>query len=265
MPTINLGSSSISYSERGRGGRTLALLHGFPLDSRMWDRQLEALASSADAWRVVAIDLRGFGQSRSNEPFTIAGQAEIVHELLEKIGGLPCVLAGLSMGGYISLAFARKYPAALNGLILVDTKAEGDTAEGKVNRNKMIELARTGGSKAIADQMLPKLLAPDTIQHRPQVVRDVRNMMENCPPLTIEHALAAMRDREDQTDLLASIPVPTLIVVGQDDAITPPAVAEAMHRAIPKSQLEIIRGAGHMSPMEQPEQVTQAMRRFLSK
>lgn len=259
MPTANVADSSISYTERGRG-QSLVMLHGFPLDSRIWGKQVDALS---DAFRVIAVDLGGFGKSASNEPFTIAQQAEIVHKMLVQIRALPCVLAGLSMGGYVSLSLARQFPAALSGLILVDTKADSDTAEGKVARNKMIESVRSGGSKVIADQMMPRMLAADTIQHRPQVVRELRAIMENCPALTIEHALSAMREREDQTSLLPSIAVPTLIIVGQDDVITPPRVAEVMHRAIPHSQLEIIHGAGHMTPMEQPEQVSQSIRRFL--
>src|SRR5687768_2264260 len=206
-PSVNVTGATISYSELGRG-RNLVLVHGFPLDCRMWDKQLDALP--ANQWRTIAIDLLGFGKSQSNEPFTINSQAEVVHDALAQINALPCVLAGLSMGGYIALAFARKYPGDLSGLILIDTKAEGDTTEGKTNRNKMIELVRSGGAKAVADQMIGKMLAADTIQHRPQVVRDLRSMMESCPPKMIENALIALRDREDQTELLPSIAVPTL-------------------------------------------------------
>jgi pimeloyl-ACP methyl ester carboxylesterase len=174
MATVNLtnGRGTISYTERGgQGGGAappLVLVHGFPLDSRMWNAQLDDLSNLG---RVIAIDLKGFGQSKSNDPFTIKSQAEILHEALAQIGALPLFLAGLSMGGYIALAFARKFPADLKGLILIDTKAEGDTADGKAARNKMIELVRTGGAKAVADQMMGKMLAADTIQHRPARTR----------------------------------------------------------------------------------------------
>ena len=119
------------------------------------------------------------------------------------------------------------------------------------------------GSKAIGEQMLPKLISEDALKNRPQIVRELREMIEGNAPRTIENALAAMRDRPDQTATLPSIAVPTLIVVGDADAITPAAVAEAMHKAIPRSELAVIRGAGHMSPMEQPEQVNAAIRKFL--
>jgi len=111
---------------------------------------------------------------------------------------------------------------------------------------------------------MPKMLAPDTATHRPDLARQVRQIMKACPPLTIEHALEAMRDRPDYTSSLASIPVPTLILVGEADAITPPAMSEAMKQSIPRSTLLVIRGAGHLSSMEQPDQVSQAMRQYLS-
>jgi pimeloyl-ACP methyl ester carboxylesterase len=127
----------------------------------------------------------------------------------------------------------------------------------------MIELARTSGSKAIADQMEPKMLAPDTLSHRPEKVRALRQIMEACPPKTIEYALAAMRDRADRVADLPAIKVPTLILVGDADSITPPAMAQTMHDKIAGSKLVVIQGAGHMSPMEQPAQVSRAIRNFV--
>jgi pimeloyl-ACP methyl ester carboxylesterase len=168
------------------------------------------------------------------------------------------------MGGYMSFAYERKFPTTLKALILVDTKAEADTPEGKAGRNKMIETARTGGSKPIAATMLPKMITADSQQNRPQLVQQVTTIMEACPPQTIEYALAAMRDRTDYRDCLPSIAIPTLIIVGDNDPITPTAVAESMNKAIPHSKLSLIKGAAHLSPMEQPQQVNQAIRQFLS-
>ena len=168
------------------------------------------------------------------------------------------------MGGYVAMNYARQFPADLRGLILVDTKDAADNAEQRENRNRMIEVVASKGSPAIADLMLGKLLAPDTTAHRPEQVKTLRNMMEACPGLTIEHALAALRDRPDMTDESPKLAMPTLIIVGEADAITPVAVAEGMHKRIAKSQLAIIPGAGHMSPMEQPSLVNRAMRQFLS-
>ena len=239
------------------------LVHGFPLDSRMWEAQVGAL--SAGGRRVIAPDLRGFGQSRSDAPFTLESLADDIHGLLGAVGAIPCVLAGLSMGGYVALAYAKKYPGDLRGLVLIDTKAEADTAEGKAGREKMIELVRNDGAKAVADQMMPKMLAKDAAEQRPQVAAALRRVMESVSPKTIEHALAAMRDRPDRSGELAAIKVPTLVVVGDGDVITPPDVAEKMAQKIPGANLEVIRGAGHMSPMEQPEQVNRVLKSFLER
>jgi pimeloyl-ACP methyl ester carboxylesterase len=258
MPTKTVNGHEIGYEEAGHG-TPLVLLHGFPLDARIWAKQREALASK---FRVITPDLRGFGKSASGATFSLEDLADDVHALLAELKALPAILGGLSMGGYVSLAYVKKHPADLRGLILIDTKAEGDTPEGKQAREKMIQLVREEGSSAVAEQMMPKMLAPDAEKARPGVARELRQIMENCPPLTIEHALSAMRDRPDHSSNLPSIAAPTLIIVGEHDAITPPKVAEAMHSAIPKSKLEVIKGAGHMSPMEQPEQVNRAIASF---
>jgi 3-oxoadipate enol-lactonase len=258
MPQRSVSGTTLNYQEQGTG-KPLVLLHGFPLDSRIWREQIGELS---DRFRVIVPDLRGFGQSKSNEPFTMASLADDVHALLADIGALPCVLGGLSMGGSVALAYAKKYPTDLLGLALIDTKAEGDTAEGKAAREKMIELVRSQGTKAVADQMMPKMLAADADKSRPQVKRELDQVMNAQAPLTIEHALAAMRDRPDFTVDLPSIATTALVIVGEHDAITPPAGAEKMSKAIPKSTYVVGRGAGHMSPMEQPQQVTDALRRF---
>lgn len=259
MPTRDIDGCGYFFADQGKG-LPVVLLHGFPLDSRMWEAQIGELSAG---YRIIAPDLRGFGKSRCEDPFTIERLADDVHALLADLGTLPVVLGGLSMGGYVAFAFARKYPTDLRGLMLMDTRAEADNSQQKENRQKMIELARQQGSKAVADQMVPKLLAHDTPRTRPAVAQAVGALAEGCPAKTIEHALEALRDRPDQIDLLPSIAVPTLIVVGEADSITPPAVAQTMHMGISNSMLVTIRGAGHMSPMEQPAQVIQAMSRFV--
>jgi 3-oxoadipate enol-lactonase len=249
----------LAYTESG-SGTPLVLLHGFPFDARMWDEQLRGLSDIA---RVIAPDLRGFGRSTSIDPFTMESQADDVHALLQSIGGGPCILAGMSMGGYIALAYIKKYPQDVRALALIDTKAAGDDAAGKRARDQMIELARAQGARAIADKMQPKLIAPHTPDKRPQVLQRMRQIMEHCPPLTIEHALAAMRDRPDHTAALAKIAVPTLIIVGEHDAVTPPSVAEQMRASIPDSLLATIPHAGHMAVMEEPQGVNNQIRNFI--
>lgn len=257
MPCVRVGNANIHYQRRG-SGPAVALLHGFPLDSTMWRHQLDALATR---WTVITPDLRGFGDSRPASPFTIEDLAEDVHGLLAQLGVLPCVVGGLSMGGYVSFAFAERYADELRGLVLVDTRAEADTPEARENRLKMIEKCRVAGPRAVADEMELRMLAPDA----PAEVRAaVRRMMESCPADTIEYALMAMRQRRDYTGALASIRAPALVIVGERDAITPPAVAQSMHRAIPGSRLCVIEGAGHMAPMESPRAVTAAIDDFMA-
>jgi 3-oxoadipate enol-lactonase len=260
MPYRTVNKMLMSYREQGQG-KPLALLHGFPLDWRIFEKQITPLSKQ---FRVIAPDLRGFGQSKNDEPFTIASLADDVHTLLQSMDALPCALGGLSMGGYVAFAFARKYASDLTSLILIDTRAEADTPEGKAGRQKMIDLARQSGPKAVADQMLPKMLAEQTFKSNPQTVAQLRQIMETCPATTIEHALAAMRDREDSVDLLPRITAPTLIVVGEHDAITPPAMAQTMQTKIANSKLVQIANAGHLSTMEKPEDVTKTIESFLS-
>lgn len=259
MAKITVNGTSLFYHDQGQG-LPLVLLHGYPLDSRLWQHQLSDLSGG---FRVILPDLRGFGQSTDGGEFTIESQADDVHALAGALKLGKFVLAGLSMGGYITLAYCRKYPSTLSGVGLIDTRAQGDTPEGRQNREKAIDLVQLQGSKAIADQMLPKLLAPETINHRPHLAMAVRQMIEQCSAQTIATALAAMRDRPDQTEFLPSLADPTLIVVGDLDVITPPVIADAMHQAIPQSRMVVIRGAGHLAPLEQPHQVNQALRSFL--
>jgi 3-oxoadipate enol-lactonase len=254
-------TQALYHVERG-SGPAVVLLHGFPLDARIWDDQVTALSGGH---RVIALNLPGFGQSPSIGPFTMDSLADVVHEHLKSIGALPCVLGGLSMGGYVAMAYCQKYPMDLKGLMLVDTKAEADTSAGKEGRMKMIELVRKQGSGAVAEEMMPKMLSPKTPRSGLQVAQKLRQIMEACPAQTIEHALLALRDRPDRTEMLASIAVPVLIVVGQADAITPPQVAQAMNEKIPRAELVVIPDAGHMSPMEKPTEMNDATRRFLEK
>jgi pimeloyl-ACP methyl ester carboxylesterase len=261
MPNLTLNGASTHYTDQGTSNPTpLVLLHGFPLDSRMWAAQSNDLASHA---RVIAPDFRGFGRSAPTGPFSLDQLADDAHALVDLLGLKNFVLAGLSMGGYVALAYVKKYPGTLRGLILIDTQAGADTPESRQNRDRLIATTREHGAKPVADAMLGKLIPEATAKSRPQLVRDLRQMMDATNPQTIAHALAAMRDRADHTATLATIDIPTLIVVGDQDAITPPDVARRMQEKIPGAQLKVVTGSGHMSPMEQPAQVNAATSDFL--
>lgn len=259
MAVVQVNGTPIHFIEQGRGP-AVVLLHGFPLDHRMWMAQIDALA---DHYRVIAPDFRGFGQSVSTDTFTMESLADDIHALIESLSAGPAVVAGLSMGGYVALAYAKKYSNSLRGLILLDTKAQPDTPETKEGRGKMIELVKVKGAVAIGDAMTPRLVSPDTLKSKPAIVKRLREMTDHCPVKAIENGLAAMRDRPDLSDLLSTISVPTLLIVGDGDVITPPAVMEEMGRVIGSAHLAVIRASGHMPTMEQPEQTNHALRRFL--
>lgn len=262
MRTLTLpDGATIYYRDKGHGPAVI-LLHGFPLDHRMWDAQVDALAGE---YRVIAPDLRGFGQSsRPAGTMTIAGMAADVAEIVRQLSLGKVVLGGLSMGGYVALAYVAAYPETLRGLMLFDTKAEADSAETKAGRDRMIDIAKRRGAVPIAEAMLGRMIPEAAAKSRPQLVRDLVTMMESTDPETIASALAAMRDRPDRTAELSAIKVPTLVVVGELDVITPPEVMKAMADEIPDSTLRGIPSAGHMSPMEQPQLVTHAVEQFLA-
>jgi pimeloyl-ACP methyl ester carboxylesterase len=252
---------TLAYESVG-DGRPVVLLHAFPLCREMWAAQ----RGLADRFRVVTPDLFGFGGSPVPAAgWTMDAMAEALAAFLPGIGiDQPVVLGGLSMGGYAALAFARKYPDRLRGLVLADTKAEADTAEAKTNRDKTIAFARENSAEAVVEQMLPKLLGDFTRANRPNVVAAVRRIGSAQSVDGVAAALAALRDRPDATATLSHIRVPTLVAVGAEDTLTPPDGAKKMADAIPDAKLEVIPTAGHLSNLECPSEFTTAVRMFLA-
>jgi pimeloyl-ACP methyl ester carboxylesterase len=250
-----------TYAEAGRG-KPLILLHGFPLSKAMWRPQLEPLSAHA---RVFAVDLPGFGGSRGFEGApSVEAMADRVAEFLDALQiREPVVVGGLSMGGYVTLAFARQHAKRLCGLILADTKADPDDEAGKAGRDKMIALANESGARAVIDQMMPKFVGADTMAKRPSVVDEIRSIAVYQSVVAISDALRALRDRPDSTPGLASISVPTLVLVGEQDALTPPAKSEDLRRGIPGAEMIVIPGAGHGSNLEQPEAFNAAVSKFI--
>lgn len=251
----------LTYLDAGQGP-VVVLLHGFPLCSAMWRPQMRALQ---DNYRVIIPDLRGFGGS---SPF---GASPSLEQMADDVAGLlaalkinePVVLGGLSMGGYVALAVARKYPNRLRALVLADTRAEPDDAQGKANRDAMIAFAQANDARAVIDKMLPKLLAEHTLAARPDVVQEIRDMASAQSIEGIVGALKVLRDRPDARPGLAHIRVPALVLVGSDDALTPPAMAETLAAGIANAQLVTIPNAGHMSNLEEPAAFNTAAAAFL--
>ena len=260
MGFTRVNDIQIAYTDAGIG-RPVVLIHGYPFNRSLWNDQLAALSSS---YRVIAPDLRGFGESDpAPGTATMNVMAEDVALLLNHLGIARATIAGLSMGGYVALAFYKQLPSRVRALVLADTRAHGDTEEGKQTRAQQAEKALNEGMAGIADAMLPKLLTPETVSKRPEVVKRVRDMMVKTKPEGAAAALHGMAEREDQTSLLAKITVPALIMVGAEDAITPVADSEKMHAAIPRSRLVVIENAGHVSNLERSEQFNDALLSFL--
>lgn len=243
---------------------TLLLLHAFPLSARMWEPQ-HALAEHG--WRVVMPHFRGFDGARpeDQDAATLDDYAGDVANLLETLEIDRAVIGGLSMGGYVALALYRHAPQLFRGLVLADTRAEADSAEARANRARMMALAGTGGAAAIADDMVPKLLGQTTRATRPALEERVRALILGNPPAAIQAALRAMMTRPDSTALLPAIAVPTLVVVGDEDTLTPPQLSASMAASIPQADLLVLSQAGHLSSLEQPHAFNAALLRFLDR
>jgi 3-oxoadipate enol-lactonase len=240
----------------------VVLLHGYPFNRSLWNEQASALGNS---YRVITPDLRGLGESESTPgPATMNRMAQDVAALLDHLEISRAVVGGLSMGGYVALAFYKQFPSRVRSLILADTRAQADTEEGKQTRFQQADKALAEGMAGIADSMLPKLLTPETVSKRPEVVKRVRDMMLKTKPEGAAGALLGMAEREDQTALLSQVSCPTLILVGREDPITPVADSEKMHREIAGSRLVVIENAAHVSNLERTDQFNEELMRFLN-
>lgn len=267
MNTVTLSSTSLAYIDRGHG-QPILLVHGFPLDHTMWNPQIDALAPRH---RVIAPDLRGFGQSPLGEIDESRGvsmeqYADDLAELLDELQvSDPVVLMGLSMGGYIAWQFVRKYQDRVRALVQLDTRALADNDEARAGRLKMAENVAEWGSGRVAEMMGPRLFSPRSFQRLPQVIEAVRRVVEGTPPEAIAAAQRGMAARPDVTGMLSTIRVPTLIIVGDQDAISPPAEMQAIATAIPSAEFVVIPDSGHMTTLEQPTAVTSAIEKFIAR
>lgn len=245
------------YTDQG-AGTPVVWIHGFPLSSRVFQRQLEI-----PGVRHVMPDLPGFGRSAHDPGIaTVDDYARRVRTLVDELDLQRVVFAGLSMGGYVCFALARIAAERMEGLILIDTRETADTPEARKDRFATIEKVSRQGGSVVADSMLPKML---TRSAPPELVDDVRTIMTSCSREGVMAALRAMADRPDSADLLRRIQVPTLIAVGDEDPITPKADAERMAGLLPQSTLVTIPRAAHLSNLERPREFNEAARNFLNR
>jgi 3-oxoadipate enol-lactonase len=253
--TIN--GVSLNYEVHGAGPSVL-FIHGFPFSGKMWEPLIEPMS---DEYRLIIPDLRGHGESEASEEASMGQYVEDLVALLDEVGVKePVVVVGLSMGGYIAFEFFRRYPERIHALVLADTRPQADTEEAREGRYETASRVLEEGSQVVAESMVQKLFASAT----PESLRAAwREQMAATPPEGVAAALRAMAERPDSTETLEALNRPVLIVVGEEDSITPPADAERMHELIPGSDLEVVPNAGHMTPVEQPERFTAILLQFL--
>jgi pimeloyl-ACP methyl ester carboxylesterase len=257
---ITAGGRRVTFRESGAGAPVL-FVHAFPLSAAMWNPQL---ASPPPGWRFIAPDLRGFGRSSHQGGATgVETHAADLVALLDALAIDRAVVVGLSLGGYVALALMRAAPERVRALVLCDTRADADTDDVRANRQRLRDQLRQGGPAAVADAMMPRLLGQTTMRERPGVAARVRDLIETNAASGIDEAIVALMTRPDSTPGLARFAVPTLLVVGEEDALTPAILHERMRERIPDAQLTVIPRAGHLSNLEAPEAFNAALGRFL--
>lgn len=272
-----LNGVQIGFDDTGAGTPVL-FIHGFPHDRSLWDDQCSALSTHV---RCIAPDLRGFGESTaaaidvgaavdglgSGHMFSVDQYADDLAQLLTHLDVKQAVVCGLSMGGYVAMAMWRRHPQQVLALVLCDTKAGPDSEEGRKKRDELIALANREGSDAIAAGQITGMLGQTTRDRRPDIVARTEAMMRRAPVAGIVGALTALRDRPDAHPTLATVTVPTLVIVGDEDTLTPVAEAQGIMAALSSkanAKLEVVQGSGHASCLERPAAVTHVLADFLA-
>jgi pimeloyl-ACP methyl ester carboxylesterase len=252
------GGATLRYGDHGRRAPLLAV-HGWPLDQALWAPQVAAFAGER---RLLTPDLVGAGASSGGGRDTVEAHAADLAALQDALGLGPVVLMGLSMGGYVALAFARAYPERLAGLVLADTRAEPDSAEARAGRYALAARVTEEGVGILVEELVPKLLAPGAGGQRREAVAA---MIRRQPVAGVTAALAAMAARPDARPGLSAIAVPALVLVGAEDVITPPEAARALAAGLPAAEAVVLPGAGHLANLDEPGAFNAALRAFLGR
>lgn len=255
-------NSLMAYRKYGEGsGDAVILLHAFPLNSRMWRPQAEALA---DNRRVITPDYPGFGRSPGSPAQPDVGYyAKCVRGLLDRLGLEKVILGGISMGGYVAFECMRRFPGRVSALILANTRPDPDSEEARESRKAMARRVAGEGVEVLIELQMQRLLAQGTLQNDAATVELVRGMILESNPNGVVAALSAMRERPDSTPLLPRISVPALVIGGAEDAISSPEVMGALAEKIPDSRHVVLEGAGHLSNLESPVEFNTALNDFL--
>lgn len=257
-----VNNMELAYIDQGQG-RPVVLLHGFPLNNSMWQAQIPALASN---FRVIAPDFRGHGESEApSGTYSMDLLADDVKALLDHLGIDRAVIVGFSMAGYATFAFYRKYPNLVSALVLADTRPQPDSAEAKQGRENTAQGVLKDGVSGPAQALPTRMLTQETQQSRPDLVKAVSGIMASTPVNGYVGDLRGMAERPDSTATLSQITCPTLVIVGEQDTLTPVADSELMAQTIKGATLVKIPGAGHLAPMEAPDAFNKALLDFLAK
>lgn len=260
--TLVVNQLKLTYWDNQAAAKnTVVFLHGFPFDKTMWQPQLQVLQ---DHYRVIALDVRGHGNSEAgDQPFSIELFADDLLTLLKTLEIEKAIVCGLSMGGYIALNAVTRFPERFKGLILCDTNCFADSPEGKEKRMKTIESLPKIGMKRYAAESVKNLFAAHSLENKPEVVRKIQEIIENTPETTIVKTLQALANRKETCEQLSKLNLPTMILVGEQDAITPLSAAEVMWDYIVDSELFIVEQAGHIANLENSDDFNTYLQDFL--
>jgi 3-oxoadipate enol-lactonase len=260
---LDVPGASIEYETAGpRNGVPVVFVHGFPFSRAMWAPQ--AVALKADHY-IVTYDVRGHGGSDPGDGhYTVELFVDDFIALLDRLHLKSVVGVGLSMGGYILLRAIERHPERFRGLVLCDTRSEADGNEGKVKRARQAADIREHGLASFTENFLKAVFAESTPAEKPGVVESIRSVISKTSPITVAGTLIALAGRTDSSSSLYRIGVPTLILVGRDDAVTPPSASQAMKDKIPGAEMRVIPRAGHLSNLENPEEFTKHLAGFLA-
>ena len=243
-------------------GTPVVLLHAFPLSSRMWAYQAQALKEIS---QVILPDLPGFGQSPRQTQPSIPEMAQEVAKLLDQLGiQAPVFIGGLSMGGYVAFEFLRQFPERVRGLGLFSTRAAADTPEARQGRLQTIEKIKNEGLPAFADKVLTHLLGKTTLKNKPLIVRQVKEMILANQAGGIMDALWAMAERRDSTDLLKRVQEPALVIAAEEDSFVPLEEAKSFAIEIPATEFHVMKQTGHLANLENPDAFQTLLENFLT-
>ena len=245
---------------------TLVLFHAFPLSSGMWKPQLQALKGLA---RPIPVDLPGFGSAkpfaRGKKP-SIAGMARLAAKELDRLGVRgPVMAAGISMGGYVALEFARLYPKRVGALGLFSTRPGADAPEQKKKRRALAQSVLREGTVLLVKKSAPALLGKTTLRRNPSLLRLIGRMIRRNGPQGPADSLVAMAGRRDNTAVLKRFQGPVLVIAGREDGVISPDESRAMGRLVRRAEVTVLAGAGHLVNLEKPQAFNRVLVSFLKK